>query len=425
MEPKNISCRQKHKEAQPRDTIAADADVIVIGAGASGLMSALLCARGGKKVLVLEKEILPARKILVTGNGRCNFTNKNVSPQKYFGGKNLVENALGVFGLKQCLDLFSSLGLLYIEEEGRYFPLTYKAASAANCLINAAELEGAKILLKTEAVKISGKDNSYEVLCQNGQTFRARKIILACGSCAYPQTGGSQKGYALARALGHKIIAPSPALCALDLKEKAVSRLAGLRALAGATLLDQNGGEIKSEEGEVIFGSRGISGNNILTLSAYAQAGCKITLDFLPNFGEEDLKKYLKERAKTCGQIPLKDFFCGILADNLFNLLADFLGLRKNSLFSELGAANFDRIVTTIKRWPFTVEGLRPWNECAAARGGVETEEVKLTFESRLKTGLYITGELLNIDGACGGYNLHFAWASAYCAARDILEKRG
>ena len=111
MEPKNISCRQKHKEAQPRDTVAADADVIVIGAGASGLMSALLCARGGKKVLVLEKEILPARKILVTGNGRCNFTNKNVSPQKYFGGKNLVENALGVFGLKQCLDLFSSLTL--------------------------------------------------------------------------------------------------------------------------------------------------------------------------------------------------------------------------------------------------------------------------------------------------------------------------
>lgn len=401
-----------------------NSDVLIVGAGASGLAAALECARAGLSVTVLEKEILAGRKILVTGNGRCNFTNQKAAPAQYYGDKKFIEAALENFTYKECLAFFGNIGMLYVAEEGRYFPITGKASSVSGCLFAAAQEAGANFVFKALAQRAQKVGNLFKVTCADGQVFGAKYLILACGSLAYPQAGGGEGGYALARSFGHKITELSPALCALNIKEAAIGRLAGLKVLANVALADGAGKIISSEEGEIIFGAKGVSGNNILSLSRNAKSGYKIFIDFMPQFTTEDFEVFIAaRRTKTAGR-KIKDFFEGILADSATNLLIDYLGIKKNALVGDLKGDIFARIIKTIKAWPFTVESLRPWKEASTAKGGVSAEQVKAgTFESSLCGGLYITGELLDVDGRCGGYNLHFAWASGIGAAKAIKEQ--
>lgn len=399
------------------------ADVIIIGAGASGMACAVTCARGGKKVILLEKEIVAGRKILVTGNGRCNFTNESAGPSKYFGDSGFIKTALENFTYKDCLSFFDSLGMLYRSEDGRLFPVTGKASSVADCLVNALNKSGADIKFKAEVTKITKTGDLFKVFTVDGQTFTAANIVLACGSMAYPQVGATEAGYNLAKSFGHTIAEPKPALCALNLREKAVARLAGLKVQADVSLQDNSGKIIDNEEGEIIFGAKGVSGNNILSISRNAYAGAKIVVDFFPQFSGEEFSAFISKRRADMADFKIKDFFAGILADNASNLLIDFLGIRKNSPVADIKADIFDRIIKTLKGWPFTVESLRPWKEATAARGGVSVKEIEpLTFMSKKTKGLFVTGELLDIDGRCGGYNLHFAWASGVLSALAITR---
>lgn len=390
--------------------------VIIIGAGASGLMAASVLSSAGIDTLVLEKEILPGRKILISGNGRCNFTNAKVSPAMYYGDNGFIAAALGKFSLKDCLDYFESLGLLYKKEEGRYFPITGKSSSVADCLVNSINAE---IKFKTEVTRLDRDGAGYKVFTANGEVFTACHIILACGSLAYPQAGGTQSGYKLAESIGHSIIDTKPAMCAVNLREKAVARLAGLKVDAGVSM------EGFCEIGEIIFGTGGVSGNNVLSISRNAKPGSKLIIDFMPQFTLSEFTAFINKRREQMTDRKVKDFFAGLLADSCANLLVDFLGIKKNAVLNELRPDIFDRIIKTIKAWPFTVESLRPWKEAAAAAGGVNTAEIEPdTFESKKARGVYITGELLDIDGRCGGYNLHFAWACGYSAARAIIKEQ-
>ena len=404
--------------------MSVDYDVTVIGGGASGMMCALRCARAGLRVLLLEKEILLGRKILVTGNGRCNFTNINASGNKYYGDGKFAETVLKIFPARACLKFFDDLGLLYREEgEGRYFPITGKSASVNDCFAAALLFVGADIKCKCEALKAYKAEGGFKVECSDGAKYCSKFLVLACGGAAYPQVSGSMKGYDLARSFGHKIINPRPALSAIDLKENAVSRLAGLKLYCAASLSDN---PQQREEGEVTFGAKGVGGNNILTLSRQAQNGDKLILDFMPQFSAAEFKALLKERAAKYPSFKIKELFTGILPAPLYNLLMDYAGLRKNTLLVEINDNIFDRIISTVKGWPFTVAGIRSFKEASCTAGGVSAGEVSPErCESKLVKGLYITGELLDIDGHCGGYNLQFAWASGYAASEAIEVEYG
>lgn len=401
-------------------------DVIIVGGGASGLVCALELARGGKKVLLLEKEITCARKVLISGNGECNFTNRLVAPDKYYGGQAFVKEALKQFTFQNCLDYFKNLGLLYREENNRFFTYTSKASSLAACLICALKEAGAQINLATEVIKINQdqKTKIFKVLSKKGEVFYAKNIVLACGSKAYPQVGGSEAGYALAKSFGHTIKPLSPALCSINLEEKtALTRLAGVKVFALASL-KENGRLIATEEGEVLFNNQGVSGNNIFSLSRNAKKGQVLELNLFSTFTKQEFSAFLEKRAQKYPKRKIKDFFAGILADTIANLMIDFLGLRKNSLICDLNSQNFARIKEVLQGWPFKVQSLRPFEQACAARGGVDISEIeKGTFRSLKNKKLYLTGELLDIDGRCGGFNLHFAWTSAFCAARALLAK--
>lgn len=401
-----------------------DYDVAIIGAGASGMICALQCSRAGLKTLLLEKEILAGRKISVSGNGRCNFTNINAAPCKYYGDKDFVSSVLKQFSAQDCLKFFSGLGLLFKEEDnGRYFPLAGKAACVNDCLLAALIAAGTEIKYKTQVNQIIKFAGGFKLICGGGQIYTAKNIVLACGSAAYPQTGGTTKGYELAQSLGHSVKTPKPALSAIDFKESAVSRLAGLKLYCAVSFAKNPSDR---EEGEITFGNKGAAGNNILSLSRNAKQGDKILIDFLPQLSGAEVKELFKKRAAMYPDFKVKELFSGALPSALANLLIDFCGIRKNTLLFELKGNIFDKIVSTVKAWPFTVAGLRSFKECTVIAGGVNTAEIEYkTCASKKAEGLYITGELLDVDGRCGGYNLQFAWSSGYAAAKALEVKYG
>lgn len=399
-------------------------DVIIAGAGASGLICARECARGGLKTLVLEKEQTPGRKISVTGNGRCNLTNVRVSPAHYYGDEKLISSALAQFSYTDCRTYFEQLGVLLTEEEnGRIFPQTGKSSAVLEPLKLAVLESGAEILPGQLVTKIKhGK--TFNITTQTDQKFQARHVVLACGSCAYPQLGANSSGYELARALGHTVITPRPTLSGLVLKEN-FSRLSGIRAQVKLTA---NTAPAIHTCGEIIFTNYGINGPAALNASgaisrALSNGNVPIQLNFLPEISNAE--KFFNERLQQFPHRRPKDFFAGVLHESIANLLIDFKGLRKNKPMKEQFPSAVKSAFDTVGKWPATVTALRPWSEAMAATGGVNTREINYnTFESQCCPGLYITGELLDIDGQSGGFNLHFAWASGFTAAKDLVKEK-
>lgn len=401
-------------------------DVIIIGAGASGLVCARECARRGQKTLVLEKEASAARKILVSGNGRCNLTNARVSPAHYYGNAELIRNTLKNFPYEAARAYFTDLGLLLVEEGlGRIFPAAGKSTAVAETLKLAAREAGAQIRTSTEVIRIK-KGKLFTVTAANGERFESRKLVLACGSCAYPQAGGTQRGYELAKMLGHSIHTPRPALSGICLNETAFARLTGVRCQVRLTVLENNC-VLDCAEGELLFTNYGINGPAALNVSsavsrALTHGNVAMEINFFPQL--KDSPAFLKARAEKYPIRKPKDFFAGILHENLANLLIDFIGLRKNIPVSRQTPNTLDRMCRIPSRWPVTATALRPWNEAMAATGGVKTEEINYnTFESLKCPNLYITGELLDVDGKSGGFNLHFACAGGFTAAKALSKE--
>lgn len=400
-------------------------DVLIIGAGASGLLCALECARARKRVLILEKDALAGRKILASGNGRCNLTNAHVSPAFYHAPQELIEKTLNRFSFADCKKYFEDLGILLVQEDnGRFFPATGKATAVLEPLKLAALENGAELKTAQEVIKIK-RGKTFTVQTQQGGHFQARNLVLACGSCAFPQLTGTQSGYALAKSLGHSIVAPAPALCALTIKEKAIARLQGLRAQAELTA--RAGQEVLAKsQGEVLFTNYGISGPAAINISSaitrrLPQGNVNLTLNLFP--ARTDFAAFMQARKEKFGHRKAKDFFAGLLHENIANLLIDFAGIKKNIPVKEWTPNTWNNVLKTLTGWAFTVCAARPWTEAMAATGGVNCREINYnTFESLKCAGLFITGELLDVDGRSGGFNLHFAWSSGFTAAQKLVE---
>ena len=399
-------------------------DVIIIGAGASGLLCARECARGGLRTLVLEKEQMPGRKILATGNGRCNLTNTHVAASFYHADPVFISSVLEKFTYLDCRSYFEALGILLTEEAlGRIFPASGKSTSVVEPLKLAVLESGAELLTNTLVTHVK-RGKLFTVTTQNGTSFQARRVVLACGSCAYPQIGGTCGGYELARQLGHCVTAARPALSGLCLKEN-FSRLSGVRVQVRLTLPAT---PVVQTEGEIIFTNYGINGPAALNASSVISSRLgngpvPIEINFLPHVPQ--VVPFLEKRLETFSGRRPKDFFAGVLHESITNLLVDFKGLRKNKPMKEQFPQVIKNAFTTLAAWPATVTALRPWAEAMVAAGGVNTREINYnTFESLRCPGLYVTGELLDVDGQSGGFNLHFAWASGWLAAKHLVEEK-
>ena len=380
--------------------------VAVLGGGASGIMAAITAARLGSEVRILEKNQRIGKKLLMTGNGRCNLTNKNLKADNYNSA--FVCDALNEFSAKDTIEFFKEIGLLtYEEEEGRIYPISNQASAVLEVLRLEIERQNITVRCNFDIAKIEKSDAGFSIYSKNKEKIVANKIIVALGGKTAQNTGSDGSGYRLLTDLGHSVKTPDKALVQL----KTDKSIKGVRAYAKASL---NG---RTETGEVQFTGYGLSGIPILNLSRYAKNGDILILDMMPDYSEVELFKYLKKRHNQ----NLETYLIGMLNKPLGQMLLKECDIGKLSRKSEsLEDFEIKKIVKKLKGWNFTVTGKMGWDNAQVTMGGIELLEVNAkTMESKIVKNCYITGEMLNIDAECGGFNLQWAWSSGFVAGKN------
>jgi predicted Rossmann fold flavoprotein len=395
--------------------------VIVIGGGASGLMAALTAAKNrDTRVLLLERQQRLGRKLLATGNGRCNLTNTGAAPENYHGADaDFVRPALGRFTPSDTLAFFASLGLLTVEERGgRVYPLSDSANSVLDVLRFALDGAGVEVHTACRVVSVRREGGGFALVCEN-ERFFSDVLIVACGGAAGGKLGGVTDGYEILGSLGHSRTKLYPALTPLLTAPEYPRALKGIRADAAVTL--RRGGEILARSaGEVQFTERGVSGPAVFDVSRAASVcGGEIALDFFRGRSDGELLAMLRERRGDHPELEAGELLCGMLHNRLGRMCVKYAGLSGSSALSSLSDGDLERVLHACRDFRLEVQGTAGFDAAQVTAGGVSTGGFDpQTLQSRLVPGLFACGEVLDVDGDCGGYNLQWAWASGALAGR-------
>ena len=402
-------------------------DVAIIGAGASGLVTAIVAARRGKKVLVLEKNNKVGKKLLATGNGKCNITNqKPVLNRFYSQNLSFVEKSLEGYNYQSIKQFFRSIGLELIEaKEGKAFPMSLQASSVVELLVCECEQLGVKILCETEVKKLSKQNNKYEITHTKGKVISST-LVIATGHLSAPQLGGVDDGVDFAKNLGHKVIKPFPTLVQLTSPMKNLERMAGVKIESRVSISCNQ--QTVQKQGDVLFTSYGISGLAILDISRSVmeelsnKKNIMLTIDLMPKMSKEQLLSLMKKSLAKKSKKPLEVWMQGFINKKLILPILEPLKLEKATVGSiSLNIKQLEMIVNNIKSFKLIVDGSRGYKGAEVATGGVNTKEVNpLSMESQKHKGLYFTGEVLDVDGDRGGFNLHFAWVCGLRAGENL-----
>lgn len=376
-------------------------DVVIAGAGASGLMCAWQCGRRGKKVLVIEKNEAAGKKILASGNGRCNFTNRHMQTSCYHGDKEKIGKILEAFPADRAIQMLEEIGIYHKERDGYLYPYTGQAVTVRDFLVNACRRCGVQFLFDAKVTKAVHKNSKFLIYAKGGVTVKADALVLACGGKANKPCGGDGSGYLLARSFGHEVTKLYPALTGLKAEGAEWETLAGVR-MPGAVSLWIDGKKVADERGEIQIVKDGISGIPVFQLCSQAaaalDAGSQVIceLDFLPDWDVERVGQWMGKYGN--------DYLQGIVHKKWVKVL------EKKKNLAEL-----------LKHYPVKITDTFGMERAQVTAGGVPLSEVGIpAMESKKVKNLYLTGELLDADGICGGYNLHFAWATGYVCARQI-----
>lgn len=397
-------------------------EIVVIGGGASGLIGAIAAARRGKKVVILEHKDKIGKKILATGNGKCNYTNLVQRPECYRGDNPAYAmEVLKKFGVKDTVSFFRELGIYPKDKAGYLYPNSEQAASLLEVL--RLELEHLEVEMECgqHVVGIEKKKKSF-LIKTTDRVFEGKKVLLAAGGMASPELGSDGSGYLLAAMLGHRVITPVPALVQLKAQGSYFKTLAGIRTEAEVTLYIDG---IKSGKstGELQLTAYGVSGIPIFEISRFAAKALEgkkeviLYVDFFRDLKEDEVILLLKERIAQCSYKTIEYIFLGLLNKKLSYVLIKEAGIPVETPAVNITEKEIQKLAAQIKRWRVTIQETNSFTNAQVTAGGVATEEVDPdTMESKLVEGLYLTGELLDIDGTCGGYNLQWAWSTGYIA---------
>ncbi len=394
------------------------ADIIIVGAGAAGLMASIVAGRAGHSVILLEQNTKIGKKILVSGNGKCNITNRYIQTNRFHGhNPDFIEKVLQGYGFETVEPFFTSIGLELTEgKDGKMFPLSLQASSVVELLEYEAKRVGVQILCDAAVTALAKNTDTFTVETRQG-TYSSHKLILASGSPAAPQLGGSNSGYAFATKMGHTLIPRHPSLVQLCSEESWVKNCAGVK-VAGVATLYANGEQITEKKGDLLFTTYGISGLAILDLSREVSTRlasfdyCELSLDLMPAFSKERLSNLLLDRIKSNSEKPIILWLQGVLHKKLIPVIVE-QSKCKAKAESDLDRKEINKLVHTIKHLKLTISETKGFEGAEVSTGGINTEEVNpLTMESNLVPNLYFAGEILDVDGDRGGFNFHFAWVS-------------
>lgn len=395
-------------------------NVCVIGGGAAGMLAALTAAENGHRVLLLERQSRVGRKLLATGNGRCNLSNHHVSPAHYHGGAGFCDFALSQFDVGETLQYFASLGLLTVSEaSGRIYPMSNMAGSVLDVLRYA--LERPEIDLQTgQAVTAVRKIPEGFSVKTETDIFSARRLILAAGGAAGSKVGGGMDGYRLAKSLGHHRTALYPSLVQLKTDPTYPRALKGVKAQCGISIC--RGSQVLARNsGEVLFTEYGVSGPAIFDLSRSVSAGgsdLTCLLNFFPDWEEAEVLHWLSQRQAAMAGHEASTLLTGSCHTRLGQMICKSAGFT-NQRAAGLTRDDLRRIARQATHFALPITGTCGFDQAQVTAGGLDTSEFDpRTLQSRLVPGLYACGELLDIDGDCGGYNLQWAWSSGRLAGK-------
>ncbi|MCI5918644.1 MAG: NAD(P)/FAD-dependent oxidoreductase [Roseburia sp.] len=406
-----------------------DYDVLIIGGGASGLVAAISAARCGAKTVILEHMDRVGKKILATGNGKCNYTNSKQGITKYRGDDPaFVLPVFEQFGFEETVTFFEDLGISPKIKNGYYYPASEQAASVLDVL--RMELSYQKVAIETDCTitSISKKKDGFEVSTNLG-CFCAKKILFSTGLKASPKSGSDGSAIPYIEKLGHHFADIVPALVQLQGKQPFFKALAGIRAEIQANLYI-NGAFSTSESGELQLTDFGVSGIPIFQLSRFASKALKqkkevyILLDFQPSLGKKALKQLLSERMHLFGKNKTaEESLIGLFHKKLIPVLLKESQIALHVPAKDVTESQLDVLSNTIKKLRVDVIGTKSFEQAQVCAGGVKTAEIDAkTLESKVVPGVYFAGEVIDIDGTCGGYNLQWAWSSGYVAGKHMAE---
>lgn len=408
--------------------------IIIIGGGASGLVAAICGAREGAGVTIVEHMDRVGKKILSTGNGRCNMTNLDMRPECYRCGQPAFPmKVLEGFTVEQTLEFFRELGIETRSRGGYIYPGSDQASAVLDVLRREVERLGVVVLTGCEVREVSAvegcrpRDTRFVVKTSQGD-LTADAVILAAGSKAAPNTGSDGSGYELAKGLGHKVIRPLPALVQLRCQGRHYKQLAGIRTEAHLSLY-ADGSLLAEDKGELQLTDYGLSGIPTFQISRFAaralDVGQKVTVrvDFLPSWPEHEAFERLRERAARLGYKTAEEMMVGLLNRKLAAVLLQAAGIDPSQPAGGLRSRQLSRLLEQLKSYQALVMSVNPFANAQVCCGGVDTRQVDpATMESRCRPSLYLAGEILDVDGICGGYNLQFAWSSGAVAGRNAAR---
>lgn len=402
-------------------------EIAVIGGGASGMIAAIIARKSGKEVVILERKDRILKKVLITGNGRCNITNVNANISNYFG-KNIssVENILNSFNPQDTMDFFNGLGIICNEENrGKVYPLSGQASSVVDALRFEAERLGIKIETEFYVKKIEKDGFKFKIYSEDRKKIEAGRVILAAGGQSYPELGSNGSGFELAKELGHSVTRLSPSIVQLKTEKHQVKGLQGIKTDVAVTAYGDNK-KICTYDGELLFTDYGISGNVVFNISFVMPLykNVEFEIDFMEKFDYNELYEILKERKKIMSHLTMENYFNGMINKKLGQFLSKVSGIEKLSKpVKDLNDSEIRKLCTVLKKYRVKILDTTGFKNAQITAGGVSLDEVNPeTLESKIVKGLYFSGEVLDVYGECGGFNLQWAWASGYIAGKNVAK---
>ncbi len=400
--------------------------ICIIGGGASGIMAALIARQNDAQVTILERNPRIGKKLLLTGNGRCNYTNIFAQKDDYYH-PDFVSPALDAFSPKQTIKFFEKLGIYpKIETEGKTFPLSEQASSFLDVALYELDRLGVEVITDSYVQSVVSTKPGFMIYLKDGSKYEADKIIITTGGKAMPRSGSEGSGYALAETLGHSVTSVFPALTKLKLESPFLKQLDGVKFFGTVELLLDNE-TIQKESGDVLFTKYGISGPAILQLSRKANELClngKQPLIKVIIINGLDIQA-IKSRMEASLEKPIDFSLVGLINKRLIPAILKEAGvIKQNAKLDTLTKAEIEKIIQLLFDWRFEIKGSMGFDDAQVTAGGVNVEEIDShTMESKIISGLYFAGEVMDIDAKCGGYNLQWAWSSGYLAGISAANR--
>lgn len=403
-------------------------DAIIVGGGAAGLTTAIMLKRRSPelKIAIIEQLDRVGKKLSVTGNGRCNITNSSIEDKNYYSTshKKAMEILKG-FSLEDTKNFFSSIGVEIVFENTKAYPRSFQASSVVDALRFTVQGLNVELFTSTKVLDIKYTNNIFNIFCENSSAFKAKTVVIATGGLAGGNKLGSNgDGYKFLEKNGHNIIPKSPVIVQVKTENTVTKSLKGIKVNAYVSVV-QSGKVLSSDYGEVLFCDYGLSGPPILQLSRYCKIGTQIVLDMFCEFETEKLTDLLLKRREILKGIPLTEFFAGLLHKRIGQAILKLCGFSLSNFSESLTNTDCENIAKTLKEFKFKVTGNTGFVNAQATSGGADLKSFDNGLMSKKCAGLFAVGEVLDVDGDCGGYNLQWAWSSANRVANSIATFLG